>query len=91
MAVKKCNIKCQHKQTLFCNANYKTVEPYVISYKKVLQNVLKKNKKKYFFASFRRNKSVDVDVVVQNALTDAEVANVAIYVLVNKLAKDTKK
>jgi hypothetical protein len=56
-----------------------------------LQNVLKKDKKKYFFASFRRNKSVDVGIVVQNALTDAEVANVAIYVLVNKLAKDTKK
>ena len=91
MAVKKFYTKCQHKQTLFCNANYKTVEPYVISYKKVCKNVLKKNKKKYFFASFFRSKNVSVGAVVQNALTDAEVANVAIYVLVNKLAKDTKK
>lgn len=91
MAVKKYNTKCQHNQTLFYNANYKTVEPYVISYKKVLQNVLKKNKKKYFFASLRRNKNASVGAVVQNALTDAVVANVAIYVLVNKLAKDTKK
>lgn len=86
MAVKKYSIKCQHNQTLFCNANYKTVECYVISYKKVCQNVLKKNKKKYFFASFRRNKSVDMGVVVQNALTDAEVANVAIKPLGDKLA-----
>lgn len=91
MAVKKFYIKCQHKQTLFCNANYKTVELYVISYKKVLQNVLKKNKKKYFFASLRHNKNASVGAVVQNALTDAVVANVAIYVLVNKLVKDTKK
>lgn len=91
MAVKKCNKKCQHKQTLFCNANYKTVEPYVISYKKVLQNVLKKNKKKYFFASFLRNKNVNVSVVVQNALTDAEVANVAIKPRGNNLVQDTYK
>lgn len=91
MAAKKLYIKCQHKQTLFYNANYKSVGRYIISYKKVCKNVTKKNKKKYFFVSFFQSKNVGVGAVVQNALTDAAVANVAIYVLVNKLAKDTKK
>lgn len=91
MAVKKCNIKCQHNQALFCNANYKSVGRYIISYKKVCKNVTKKNKKKYFFASSRRNKNMSVDVVVQNALTDAIVANVAIKPRGNKLAQDVSK
>ena len=91
MAVKKCNTKCQHKQTLFYNANYKSVGRYIISYKKVCKNVTKKNKKKYFFVSFRRNKNISVGTVVQNALTDAVVANVAIKPLGDKLAQDTYK
>lgn len=91
MAVKKCNTKCQHNKALFCNANYKSVGRYIISYKKVCKNVTKKNKKKYFFVSFRRNKNVSVGAVVQNALTDAVVADVASDVLGNKLVKDASK
>lgn len=91
MAVKKYNTKCQHNQTLFYNANYKSVGRYIISYKKVCKNVTKKNKKKYFFASSRRNKNISVGVVVQNALTDAVVANVAIKPRGNKLAQDVFK
>lgn len=91
MAVKKCNIKYQHNSTLYCNANYKSVERYVISYKKVCKNVTKKNKKKYFFVSFRRNKNINVGAVVQNALADAVGANVAINPLGDKLAQDTYK
>lgn len=91
MAVKKCNAKCQYNQALFCNANYKSVERYIISYKKVCKNVTKKNKKKYFFANCRYNKNVSVGVVVQNALTDAVVANVAIKPRGNNLAQDVSK
>ena len=63
----------------------------VISYKKVCKNVTKKNKKKYFFVSFRRSKNVSVGAVVQNALIDAVVANVAIKPRGNNLIQDTYK
>lgn len=91
MAIKKGNKKCQHNQALFCNANYKSVGRYIISYKKVCKNVTKKNKKKYFFVSFRRNKNVSVGIVVQNALAGAVVANVAVNPRGNNLVKDTSK